>query len=288
MPPPELVVDARAWRGEGPLWDFRDGHLLWVDIDIGAIHRYDPSSGADEHQDVGQPVGAIALRKTGGLVAAIRDGFAFVEAGAATLIASVEIAQTTNRMNDGKVDPAGRFWAGTMAFDLEPGAGSLYRFDADLRVHTMLSSVSISNGIDWSADGRTMYFVDSATGGVDAFDYDAETGSIGRRRRIVQIPEAEGLPDGMTVDTEDFLWVALWGGGCVRRYSPAGALSTVVELPVSQVTSCAFGGPGLTDLYVTSARAGLTSAQLVGEPTAGGLFRHEASVAGRLPNLFRD
>jgi len=282
----EVCLDARALRGEGPLWDARDQRLIWVDIDTSTVHRYDPLTGCDQRQDVGQPVGAVGLRAGGGLVAAVRDGFAFIDPDRVMLVAPVEIEQMGNRMNDGKVDPAGCFWAGTMALDLKPGAGVLYRLNRDLSVHAMLRGLSISNGLDWSLDGRTMYFVDSATGGLDAFDYDPENGAIGRRRRIVEIQEREGLPDGMVLDAEGFIWVALWGGGCVRRYTPCGSLAAVLELPVSQVTSCAFGGPQLTDLYVTSARAGLSAEQLAREPAAGGLFVHQGQVPGRAPNTF--
>ncbi len=282
----ELVLDARAARGEGPLWDARDQRLIWVDIDTSTVHRYDPLTGCDQWQDVGQPVGAVALRADAGLVAAVRDGFAFIKPSHMTLVAPVEIEEMGNRMNDGKVDPAGRFWAGTMASDLKPGAGTLYRLDRNLRVHAMLRGVSISNGLDWSLDGRTMYYIDSATGGLDAFDYEPEDGALSRRRRIVEIHERDGVPDGMALDAEGFIWFALWGGGCVRRYTPSGSLAAVVELPVSQVTSCAFGGPELTDLYVTSARAGLSAEQLAREPAAGGLFRFKGQVAGRAPNRF--
>jgi len=282
----ELVLDARAARGEGPLWDVRDQRLIWVDIDGNAVHRYDPLTACDQWQDVGQPVGAVGLRADAGLVAAVRDGFAFLDRGDVSLVAPVEIEQTGARMNDGKVDPAGRFWAGTMPFDLKPGAGALYRLDGDLSVHAMLRGLTISNGLDWSLDGRTMYFIDSATGGLDAFDYEPENGVIGRRRRIVEIHAREGLPDGMALDAEGFIWVALWGGGCVRRYTPSGSVAAVIELPVSQVTSCAFGGPDLTDLYLTSASAGLSAERLAREPAAGGLFLYQAPVPGRAPNIF--
>jgi sugar lactone lactonase YvrE len=282
----DLALDARAMRAEGPLWDTRTERLIWVDVDCGAIHSLDPVTATDQEQDVGQPVGAVGLRAPGGFVLALRDGFALMDQPPPILVAEIDVDRSLNRMNDGKVDPGGRFWAGTMALDLEPGAGALYRLDPSLMAHTMLSSVSISNGIDWSTDGRTMYFIDSLAAGVDAFDYEPETGAIGRRRRLFDVPQSLGLPDGMTVDAEGFLWVALWGGSCVRRYAPSGTLAAVVDLPVRNVTSCAFGGPGLAELYITTARADLSPSELSAEPAAGGIFVCRPGVVGSPANLF--
>lgn len=282
----ELVLDARSRHGEGPVWDPRRRELLWVDISDGVIHRFDPETGADLPHHVGQPVGAVAPRASGGLVLALRDGFAMLEGEHLRWIADTEAERPTNRMNDGKVDPAGRFWAGTMAFDARPGAGSLYRLDQDHRVHTMLTGLTISNGLGWSPDGSRMYFIDSGTGGVDVFDCDT-TGAIRGRRRLVAIAPEDGLPDGMAVDTEGFLWVALWGGWAVRRYAPDGSLERVIDLPVSQVTSCAFGGPDLSDLYITSAAMDLSQEQLEREPHAGSLFRCRPGVRGQAVERFR-
>lgn len=283
----KLVFDARATRGEGPLWDARDQRLLWVDIDAGVVHRFDPASGIDEPTAVGQPVGAAALREAGGLVLAVRDGFSILDDGHSTVIADVEREDPASRMNDGSVDLAGRFWAGTMAFDASVGAGSLYRLDPDGAVQTMLTGLTISNGLDWSPEDRTMYFVDSMAGGVDAFDFDLDAGTISGRRRVCEIPPEEGLPDGLTVDADGFVWVALWGSGSVRCYAPSGALVALVDVPARQVTSCAFGGPDLADLYITTARAGLSAEDLRGQPDAGGLFVCRPGVVGRAPNVFR-
>jgi sugar lactone lactonase YvrE len=189
-------------------------------------------------------------------------------------------------MNDGACDPAGRFWAGTMALDERPGAGALYRLDLDLTVHTMLTEVTISNGIDWSLDGRRMYYVDSPTGRIDVCDFDPGTGAITNRRPFVTVPAEAGIPDGITVDAAGFVWLALWGGAALRRYAPDGGLERTVNLPVSHPTSCAFGGPDLDELYVTSARRPLSSDERSRQPQAGGLLRLRPGVAGRVPNLF--
>jgi sugar lactone lactonase YvrE len=287
-PPVELVLDARAELGEGPVWDERLRRLVWVDIQRGRVHLYDPEAGRCRHLRAGQPVGAAAPSAHGGLVLALAGGFARldVETGALAMIAEVEADRPENRMNDGACDAVGRFWAGTMALDTRPGAGSLYRLDPDGRVTRVLTDVTISNGLDWSLDGRTMYYVDSPTRRIDRFDYDPATGEIGNRRPFVSIPEEAGLPDGLTVDAEGGVWVALWGGAALHRYGPDGRLDRVVPLPVTQPTSCAFGGPDLADLYVTSARMELSPEQRRRQPQAGGLFRLRPGVAGRPAHAF--
>lgn len=282
-----LVLDARAELGEGPVWDPGREQLIWVDITRNAVHRFDPVTEADEEQDAGQPVGAAAMRAQGGLILAVRDGFALLDAKGLTVIAGTEADVAGNRMNDGKVDPMGRFWAGTMAVDMRVGAGALYRLDPDHGVHTMLTGLTISNGLGWSPDSRSMYFVDSGSGGVDVFDHDPETGAIRNRRRLIDVDGSTGVPDGMAVDVEGFLWVVLWGGGVVHRYAPDGALAGIVRLPVSQVTSCAFAGRDLGDLYITSASAGLSPQQRAQEPHAGGVFHCRPGVPGQAPTLYR-
>lgn len=280
----EVALDAHAEVAEGPVWDVKAGQLVWVDIPRGEIHRFDPTEGTDQVTQVGQPVGALALRARGGLLLAVRDGFAELADGKLTIIAEVESDRPENRMNDGKVDPAGRFWAGTMALDSAPGAGTLYRLDADSTVNTVLTGLTISNGIDWSPDGTTMYFIDSTPGTVTAYAYDQHTGAISDPRTVLEILPDDGMPDGMTVDSEGCLWVAIWGGSAVRRYAPDGTQLTSVELPATQVTSCAFGGAELRDLYITTASVGLSAAERAGQPHAGALFCVRTEVGGREPN----
>ena len=283
----ELVLDARAELGEGPVWDDETGELVWVDILKGRVHRTTPA-GVDTVLEVGRSVGAVGLRRGGGLVMATDDGFHLLDPGATTTrrIAAVEADDPATRANDGKVDPQGRFWAGTMAFDEVTVSGSLYRLDPDGTVTRHLTDVGISNGIDWSADGRTMYFIDSPEAGVDTFRWDGEAGTISDRRRLATIPADGGKPDGMTLDAEGYLWVACWGGWAVRRYAPDGTLDRVIRFPVAHTSSVAFGGPDLDELYVTTAWHLLSEEDRAAQPLAGGLFRCRPGVRGRLPGRF--
>ena|SRR5579859_5135474 len=285
----ELLLDAQARVGDGPVWDDASGTLVWVDIMSNAVHRFDPRTNEDRVTDVGQPVGAAGLRQHGtGLVLALRDGFGFLDEGSShvELVAAVEANVPTNRMNDGKCDPGGRFWAGTMAFKVTPGAAALYRLDPDLQVSRVLSGVTLSNGLDWTPDGRQMYYIDSTTQGVDVFDYDQADGTLRNRRRRITIPPEEGLPDGMTVDAEGGLWVALHGSGTIRRYTPDGEVDRVVRVPATMVTCCAFGGPDLTDLYITTMSLGQSEEAKHEQPLAGGLFRCRPGVRGLPPHRF--
>jgi sugar lactone lactonase YvrE len=285
----EVVLDAHARVGEGPTWDERTNTLVWVDIMGGAVHVYEPATGRDRVVEVGQPVGAAVLREAGGLLLALRDGLGVLDPDLADvrIVSDVEADVPTNRFNDGKCDAAGRFWAGTMAFEVTPGAGALYRVDPDYSVTRMLAGITLSNGLDWSADNRRMYYIDSPTQGVDAFDFDVEQGTLGARRRMISIPADEGLPDGMTIDAEGGIWVALHGSGSVRRYLPDGSLERVIRVPNARlVTCCAFGGPDLGDLYITSMSDGLSAEALRDQPLAGALFRCRPGVQGRPPHRF--
>jgi sugar lactone lactonase YvrE len=285
----ELVLDARARLGEGPIWDDETGQLVWVDILEGIVHRTSPGTGRDVALDVGRTVGSVGLRRGGGLVLATDDGFHLQDPGGTTTrrIAAVEADDPLTRMNDGKVDPQGRFWAGTMAFDEVSVMGSLYRLDPEGSVTTMLTGVGISNGIDWSGDGSTMYFIDSPTGGVDTFRWDGPTGTIADRRRLVTIgPDGEGKPDGMTLDAEGYLWVACWDGWRVRRYAPDGTFDREIRFPAAHVSSVAFGGPDLDELYVTTAWHMVDPAERAAQPLGGSLFRCRPGVRGRPANRF--
>jgi sugar lactone lactonase YvrE len=283
--PAELVLDARALLGEGPVWDEATGVLYWVDIDRCAIHRFDPVSGEDDAVDTGEPVGSVALRSGGGLVAACKSGFALLDGWGSPLqpFVAVEADRDETRMNDGACDSRGRFWAGTMHAGLEPCHGSLYRLDPDATVTRMLGDVSISNGVGWSPDETTMYYVDTPTGGIDAFDFDADAGTIGRRRRLVTIDPADGSPDGLVVDADGCLWVGLWEGWAVRRYAVDGELLGVVDVPAARVTKCAFGGPDLDDVFVTTAAPDEPDPA---QPHAGGLFRASIGVRGEPARRF--
>jgi sugar lactone lactonase YvrE len=284
----ELVLDARADLGEGPRWDAARQRLLWVDIMRARVHAFSPATHACRNVAVARPVGAVACAADGGLVLAVKGGFARLDWDAQRfeMIAPVEADRADTRMNDGACDAAGRFWAGTMSFDLATPLGSLYRLDPDGSVHTMLTGVTVSNGIDWSLDGRRMYYVDSPTRRVDAFDFDVAAGTIANRRAFVTVPKGAGFPDGLTVDAQGFVWLALWGGSALHRYDPDGTLERVVALPVPHPTSCAFGGAALDELYVTSASCELTPEQKRAQPQAGGVFRLRPGVVGRPARIF--
>jgi sugar lactone lactonase YvrE len=287
----ELVWNGRAMIGEGPVWHARRQRLLWVDVAAGLIHALDPRTGTVTTQQVGQPVGSIAPTHDGGLVVAVRDGFGLFPADDEKLdvLLETEKDNAANRMNDGKCDCFGRFWAGSMAVDHTPGAGTLYRLESSgdgLTVSAQVSGSTISNGLDWSLDNTQMYYIDSATQRIDVFDFDAPAGRLRNRRPFVVIPHADGLPDGMTVDAEGHVWVALFGAGKVRRYTPTGAIDMEVLLPVTLVTSCAFGGDTLQDLYITTARHRLSAAEAAVQTIAGGLFVCRPGPAGRTPFVF--
>lgn len=281
----KLELDAHSVLGEGAIWDAEQQVLYWVDIDPGLVHIYDPVTRKDRSLSVGQPVGTVVKRKSGGLMLAVRNGFMSldVKTGTTSLIATPQDHSPDNRFNDGKCDPAGRFWAGTMETPSRKGA--LFRLDTDLSVHKMLDNVGCSNGIVWSFDKKTMYYIDSNTRKIDAFGYDDATGAISNRHTIVTVQESYGSPDGMTMDADQKLWVAHWDGGCVCRWDPStGQLLQKIQLPVSRPTSCAFGGPNLDILYITSASTELEPAALAQQPEAGGLFSFRPGVRG-LPAL---
>jgi sugar lactone lactonase YvrE len=284
----EIALEARAELGEGPVWDDEAAELVWVDIMAGRVNRFRPSDGHVSSLAVGQPVGSVALRREGGLVLALRDGFALLEPGAAAvrMVAPVEVDAAGNRMNDGKCDPAGRFWAGTMSLDEQPMRGALYRLGTDLVAARVLDRVTVSNGIDWSPDGRRMYYVDSGLPEVDALDFDVSSGIPTARRSLISLRHGDGKPDGLAVDEEGHIWLCLWDGWQVRRYAPDGTLEDVVRLPVSRVTSCAFGGDGLDELYITSASIGLSEADRARQPLAGAIFRCRPGVRGRVARRF--
>jgi sugar lactone lactonase YvrE len=284
----DVAVPATAVLGEGPTWDAATGTLLWVDILASEVHRFDPTAGGRDTVLARTPqhVGAAKPRAAGGVVVNLRDGIGrYAADGAFDWLATW--AREGVRGNDAAVDADGRLWAGTMRYDEAPGGGRLYRVDADGGVVTVLPEVSISNGIGWSPDGQLLYYVDTPSQRVDVFDVDRDTGLVARRRGFVDLARVAGSPDGLTVDADGCVWVALWDGGAVHRYTPAGTLDRVVEVPASRTTACVFGGPGLGDLYITTATVGLDAARLAAEPLAGSLFVLPAAGAGQPGHAFK-
>jgi sugar lactone lactonase YvrE len=283
--PVEVVLDAHAHLGEGAIWHSQAQRLYWIDILAGKVHIYDPATAVNRTIDVRQPVGTVVPRRSGGLMLAITHGFASLNLDTedVTILVDPEAHLPHTRFNDGKCDPSGRFWAGTMS-DADPAVphqGTLYMLDADHNVWPRLSNVSISNGIVWTADKKTMYFIDTLAHSLDAFDYDDATGEISNRRVMFTMDAADGFPDGMAIDSEDMLWIAVMGSSHVYRWDPVNAkLLETITLPTRQIASCAFGGPNLDELYITSGTIGLDAATLAREPLAGALFKVKTSVRG--------
>ena len=281
------ILHAQASLGEGALWNPETARLYWVDIEGRALHIFDPSTGEDRHFPAGKRIGTVVPMRNGNALVALQTGIHELNLATRHLTRLADpVTDEHLRFNDGKCDPAGRFWVGT--FDLlgRDHTGTLYRFDPDGSTHIMLRHITNSNGIIWSLDKTTMYYIDTPTRMVQAFDYDNATGTIANPRIVVRFPENIGWPDGMTIDAEGNLWVALWGGGAVQRYDPAtGALLDVIRVPAPFTSSCAFGGPELRVLYITSARGGLTPQQLQEFPLSGDVFAIEPGVAG-VPAFF--
>jgi sugar lactone lactonase YvrE len=261
----DVAVRAGALLGEGPTWDAAAGRLLWIDVLGSRLHGYDPLTGRRTVRTTGQHIGAVKPRAGGGLVLSLRDGVGLLDPDGTFRWLRQEIVPG-RRANDAAVAPDGTLWAGTMRYDEAPGGGTLSRITADGTAEVVLPDVAVSNGTGWSPDGRLMYYVDSPTRRVDVFDHDE--GRVRGRRPFAAVEDGAGFPDGLTVDADGCVWVALWDGGAVRRYTPDGVLDRVIELPVPRVTACAFGGAALTDLYVTTARVGPVPAP----PLAGSLF----------------
>lgn len=286
-----------ADHGEGPVWDADRQELLWVDITAGLLRRatVSPDGELDELDalQVGGTVGVATPAADGGWLLGAGPGFTAVSPdGEARVLLELpgeggpqqaaEGRPSGTRMNDGGCDRAGRFYAGTMAFDERPGAGALYRVDLDGSVSTVLDGLTVSNGLGWSPDDRTVYLSDSGAAVVWAFDHDLATGAFGRRRVVLDFSDRpdEGVADGLTVDDEGCLWTALWGGGQVRRYSPDGELLAVVDVPASQTSSCAFAGPGRDLLVISTSAHGLSDGDRAGQPDAGRLFTARPGVTG--------
>lgn len=280
----KLILDAKATLGEGPIWDDQRQVLFWVDIVEGKLFAYDPARHQNEVHDIGQYVGTIVPAAQGDQVMlAVYDGFASYNLETRELhkIVNPEADKPLNRFNEGKCDPNGRFWAGTLDIVVKDTVGSLYCLDHDLSVRKVLSPTGISNGLAWRQDGKVMYYIDTRLQNVRAYDFDTQKGMVSNERVVVRVPKTMGDPDGMTIDSEGMLWVALWGGGAVGRWNPEnGELLMLVELPVTNVTAPAFGGANLDTLYITTARSGLSPQQLKKEPHAGGLFALKPGVTG--------
>lgn len=280
---PQLLLDAQAQLGEGPCWDSARQVLHWVNIHAGELHTYHPQTGQDEIIHLDQPIGTVAPAQAGSVLLGLKTGLARLELATAqqTWLARPELHIPHNRFNDGKCGPDGRFLVGSMDNNEVEASGFLYAYSPDGTLKTLRSGVRISNGLAWSPDYKTLYYIDTPTRQVVAFDYDLASGDIANERVAVTFPDGIGWPDGMTSDRQGRLWVGMWGGSALTVWNPAnGELIQRVPVPAQNVTSCVFGGPNLTDLYITSACIGLTPAQQKRHPHTGGLFRIQTDVEG--------
>lgn len=279
----DLVVASHSELTEGPMWEESSGTLYWVSILGHEVHSWCPSDGSRGTWNLGEFVGAVVPRKSGGLVVAVQRGFATLDpvTGGSELLREVEADRPNQRMNDGKCDPSGRLWAGTMgAAEAVHGSGTLYRLDTDWSVTPMVDGLTISNGLGWSPDGGTMYFVDTGPRCLFAFDFDPEEGRLSRQRVLVTFQASDGYPDGLCMDAEGCVWLAMWGAGRINRYSPSGILIESLSVPVTCPSSCAFGTSDLDVLFVTSASLTLDARERSEQPDAGGIFAVDVGVPG--------
>lgn len=273
---PEVVCEAISLLGEGPVWDPRTGSIVWIDILAGKIHRYEPDAGTYTSMEVGQMIGALAPRRRGGYIAALKDGFAFIDLDRQTVefIIDPEADIPGNRFNDGKCDRAGNFWAGSMSVsEAEDEPGTLYVIDKELQVRSSVTGIRLSNGLAWTDDDKTFYHIDSPVREIRSYPFDLSSGITGAGKVVIKFKEEDGYPDGMTIDTENKLWIAHYDGWQVSRWDPeSGRKLLQIDLPVSQITCCTFGGPDYRDLYITTARQRMSPDQIKEQPLAGSLF----------------
>lgn len=278
----ECVIEGNDQLGEGPVWDDKLGELFRVDIDGCKLHRYRPGDGNRIEYKLDKKAGAAVPAEDGSWILAMQDGFYrfLPETGQSEFIVHTQETNPDNRLNDGKCDPAGRFWAGSISAKGQNDA-KLYVLEPGGKLAPRLSGVVCSNGLAWNAAGTVMYYIDTGEKFVNAFDYDRTTGAITNRRTVIAFQEGDGWPDGMSIDAEGMLWIGHWHGWQVSRWNPLnGEKLVTVKIPVKNVTSCAFGGEHLDELYITTARAGNRDSELNDQPLAGGLFRVMPGVKG--------
>lgn len=284
----ERLFEVMNGLGEGPLWHPIEHRLYWTDILTGTLYQANTSLMSYEKTYFDLQIGAFAFRKDGGLILATNRGFydLNIDSGELNLLWIPQVKYKGERLNDGKVDPAGRFWAGTL--DPQHKKGALFRLDPDGSKHIMLTDIGISNGLDWSPDRKTMYYTDSIQYTIYKFDYDLQTGSITNQQPFVQLPKNENeiVPDGLCVDHEGNVWSAQWNGWQVVKYDPNGTPIAVVKVPAQRVTSCCFGGDNLDTLFITTSRADLSEEELANQPYAGDVFYCQVDTQGQTTNLF--
>jgi len=285
-----LAFKANAKLGEGAIWNVDNQKLYWVDIEGQCFNIFDPATGDNIVYKTGKRVGTVVPINANTVLTALEDGIATIdlEKGSVDYVLNTDIHKVNNRrFNDGKCDPRGRFWVGTLSMDGIANVSSLYCIDKDFNLSERISGVSISNGIAWSIDGSLMYYIDTPTGEVVQFDYNLENGTIANKKLIIKITEQDGYPDGMTIDGQGMLWVALWDGFGVVQIDPStGNILQKINIPAPKVTSCTFGGPNLDQLYITTARVEMTEDDLLKYPLSGSIFIADIKVTGLRANHF--
>jgi sugar lactone lactonase YvrE len=285
-----LEYEIKAALGEGAIWNDETRELYWVDILKKELHIYNPKTHKNRSFSIPSPIGTVVPMQENEAIIALDDGIYLIDTktGDIQLFSDVEADMPGNRFNDGKCDPAGRFWVGSMHYGQSEPAANLYMISGDGTATIMLDSVTISNGIVWTKDKKTMYYIDTPTGVIRAFDFNVKTGAISNERNAVEVPDSLGYPDGMAIDEEDMLWVGMWNGNSVARFNPiSGKLISKIEVPAHNVTACAFGGDNLGILYITTSSVDMTEEETQQYPLAGSIFKAIPGVKGVKSPFFK-
>lgn len=287
----ELEYKIPAKLGEGAFWDYKNDVLYWIDIIGESLHIYSPKDKTDKEIKMPAPIGTVVpSEEENKVIVALNDGVYVVDITTEdiTKLTDVEAENKGTRLNDGKCDPNGNLWIGSMDYSQTNPGGGLYKVDASGKTDKMLGNITISNGIVWSKDNKTMYYIDTPTTNIRAYDFDETTNTISNERVVVTIPKEEGFPDGMAIDENDMLWVGLWNGNCIANYNPqTGKLIQKIKVPAHNVTSCAFGGEDLDILYITTASLDMTDAEKEQYPMAGSLFKIKLNTKGVHSTFFK-
>jgi len=285
----QLEFKFESQLGEGAVWNYKTQELYWVDIEGKALHIYNPKTKVNKTFPTPSRIGTVVPYTLTEAVVALEDGIykLNLETGELSLVSDVEAQQTENRFNDGKCDPLGNLWVGSMHLEQTKPHASLYKIDEKGVAAKMVDSVTISNGIVWTSDAKTMYYIDTPTSKIMGYDFDINTGTISNERVAVEVSLEDGFPDGMTIDSEDMLWVGLWNGNAVARYNPnTGALIRKIEVPAHNVTACAFGGENLDILFITTASVDMTPEEQKALPLSGSVFKVIPGVIGVKASFF--
>mgnify|MGYP000740063152 CR=1 FL=1 len=285
----KLAFKIKATLGEGAIWNYKTQELYWIDIEAKQLNIYNPKSKENRILETKSRIGTVVPFTKKEALVALEDGIHKIDlkTGISTLFNDMKNELPESRLNDGKCDPSGRFWVGSMHFNQTKGKANLYTITSENILKKKIDSVTISNGIVWTSDKKTMYYIDTPTSSIKAYDYNNETGEISNGKVAVLIPESLGFPDGMTIDEENMLWVGMWNGNAIIRFNPkTGKVISKVEVPAHNITSCAFGGENLDILYITSARVDMTKEEIAKYPLAGSVFKFKPGVKGVNSNFY--